>query len=54
MFLAHIQAHSPDKPETLRRYRQVLGHFERLIGRKRTVEAITRADIGNDKVRRQR
>ena len=54
MFLAHIQAHSPDKPETLRRYRQVLDHFERLIGHRRTVEAITREDIGNDKVRRQR
>jgi hypothetical protein len=41
IFLAHIRAYSPDKPETVRRYRQVLDHFERLIGHRKAVEAIT-------------
>jgi hypothetical protein len=49
MFLAHIQAHSRDKPETVRRYRQVLDHFERLTGHRKHVEAITRADIDDYK-----
>jgi hypothetical protein len=53
MFLAHIQAHSPDKPETVRRYRQVLDHFARLIGAGKHVEAITRADIDDYKIHRQ-
>jgi hypothetical protein len=53
MFLAHIQAHSPDKPETVRRYRQVLDHFERLTGHRKHVEAITRADIDDYKIGRQ-
>ena len=44
VFLEHVKAHSPDKPLTVRRYRQVLGHFERLLGKKKYVEAITRAD----------
>jgi hypothetical protein len=52
-FLAHIQAHSPDKPETVRRYRQVLEHFERLLGHRKNVEAITRSDIDDYKIRRQ-
>jgi integrase len=45
MFLDHVKVHSPDKPETLRRYRKVLEHFERILGKKRYVEAIARADI---------
>jgi len=53
MFLAHIQAHSPDKPETVRRYRQVLDHFERLTGHRKHVEAITRGDIDDYKIGRQ-
>src|SRR5437773_4556136 len=53
IFRAHIRAHSPDKPETVRRYRQVPDHFERLIGHRITVEAITRADIDDYKIRRQ-
>ncbi len=53
LFLAHIQAHSPDKPETVRRYRQVLDHFERLTGHRKHVEAITRADIDDYKIGRQ-
>jgi integrase len=52
-FLAHIQAHSPDKPETVRRYSQVLEHFERLLGHRKNVEAITRGDIDDYKIRRQ-
>ena len=53
VFLTHIEAHSPDKPETARRYRQVLEHFERLLGHRQYVEAITRADIDDYKVRRR-
>lgn len=53
IFLAHIQAHSPDKPETVRRYSQVIEHFERLLGHKKNVEAINRADIDDYKIRRQ-
>ncbi|MGB9605337.1 MAG: hypothetical protein ACP5U2_10435 [Bryobacteraceae bacterium] len=37
--------HSLDKPGRLKRYRAVMEHFERLLGRRRFVEAITRADI---------
>ena len=53
MFLTHIEAHSPDKPETVRRYRQVLEHFERLLGQRGFVEAITRADIDDYEVHRR-
>jgi integrase len=53
IFLAHIRAHSPDKPETERRYRQVLDHFERLMAHCAYVEAITRADIDDYKIARQ-
>jgi hypothetical protein len=53
MFLAHIQAHSPDKPETCPATGQVLDHFERLNAHKATVEAITRADIDDYTIRRQ-
>jgi hypothetical protein len=52
LFVAHVAAHSPDKPETQRRYRQVLEHFERHVRHKRFVEAITRADIDEYKIRR--
>lgn len=51
-FIEHVKAHSPDKPLTVRRYRQVLNHFERLIGKKKYVEAITRADIDDYKIKR--
>ena len=44
-FLAHVQIHSPDQPKTVARYRAVLAHFQRLLGRRQFVEAITRADI---------
>jgi integrase len=52
MFLAHVKAHSPDKPLTEKRYRQVLEHFERVLGHKKYVEAITRSDIDDYKLRR--
>src|SRR5207249_1189497 len=52
MFADHVKAHSPGKPETVRRYGQVLGHFERLLGDKKYVEAITRADIDDYKIKR--
>jgi integrase len=44
-FLAHVRLHSPDKPRTVARYRVALEHFVRLLGHRRYVEAITRADI---------
>lgn len=52
MFLDHVRAHSPDKPETVRRYEQVLGHFERLLGHKRYVETVDRSDIDTYKIKR--
>jgi integrase/recombinase XerD len=52
MFLAHIRVHSPDKPKTHERYRKVLEHFERLLGHRKFVEAITRADVDDYKTRR--
>ncbi|MGA9883472.1 MAG: tyrosine-type recombinase/integrase [Candidatus Acidiferrales bacterium] len=53
IFIEHVNAHSPDKPLTVRRYKQVLVHFDRLIARrKKYVEAITRADIDDYKIQR--
>lgn len=52
MFVEHVKAHSPTKPETIRRYQQVLEHFERLLSKKKYVEAITRADIDDYKIKR--
>ncbi len=53
MFLGHVKTHSPAKPLTVRRYRAVLEHFERLFGKKKKyVEAITRPDIDDYKIRR--
>jgi integrase/recombinase XerD len=53
IFIEHVKAHSPDKPLTVRRYRQVLEHFDRLIGKKKKyIEAITRADIDDYKIKR--
>jgi integrase len=37
----------------VRRYPQVLDHFGRLIGHGKTIEAITRADVDDYKIRRQ-
>jgi site-specific recombinase XerD len=52
MFLDHVRAHSPDKPETVRRYEQVLNHFERILGNKKYVEAIDRSAIDTYKIKR--
>jgi integrase/recombinase XerD len=52
MFLGHVKAHSPEKPLTVRRYKEVLEHFERLLGKRKYLEAITRADIDDYKIRR--
>jgi len=51
-FLTHIGVHSPDKPRTLARYRAVLDHFQRLLGKKLFVEAISRGDIDEYKAAR--
>jgi integrase len=53
LFVKHIEAHSPDKPETARRYSQVLEHFVRLCGHRQFVEDITRADIDEYKIARR-
>jgi hypothetical protein len=52
LFINSVKAHSSDKPETVRRYEQVLSHFDRILGHKRYVEAIDRADIDTYKVKR--
>jgi hypothetical protein len=52
MFLDHVKVHSPDKPKTHRRYRKVLEHLERILGKRKFVEAITRADIDDYKASR--
>lgn len=54
LFQEHIKAHSPTKPATLQRYNQVLDHFERILGKKKYTEAITRSDIDDYKIARSR
>ncbi len=44
-YLEHLRVHSPDKPRTWQRYQAALGHFLRLCGQRRFVEAVTRSDI---------
>src|SRR5262249_10886105 len=39
-FEDHVKTHSPGKPQTLKRYRQALGHFARILGPKKYVEAL--------------
>ena len=53
LFSAHVAAHSPDKPETVRRYSEALTHFERILGHREFVETITRADIDEYKIKRR-
>jgi integrase len=53
-YLEHIRTHSPEKPQTLARYRCVMEHFLRLLGHRRYVEAVTRADIEEYKMARVR
>ncbi len=49
IFLAHIRTHSPAKPRTHERYTEVMGHFQRLLGKKKYVEAVSRLDIDDYK-----
>ncbi len=51
-FTTHIQTHSPAKPRTLERYKEVLSHFERLFAKKKYVEAISRLHIDDYKIAR--
>jgi integrase len=53
-FTSHIQTHSPAKPRTLERYKEVLSHFERLVGKKKYVEAVSRLDIDDYKIARSK
>lgn len=52
MFLEHVKVHSAQKPLTVKHYKQVLEHFERPLGNKKYVEAVTRADIDDYKIKR--
>lgn len=54
LFAEHVKAHSPSKPATLQRYNQVLAHFERILGKKKYIEAITRSDMDDYKIVRSR
>jgi integrase len=51
-FLTHVGVHSPDKPRTLARYRAVVDHFQRLLGKRVFVEAVSRGDIDHYKAAR--
>ena len=54
MFLDHVRVHSPAKPKTLQRYSKVLEHFERILAKRRFIEAVTRADIDDYKAARSK
>ena len=54
MFLDHVRVHSPDKPKTVQRYGKVIEHFERILGKKKYAEAITRVDIDDYKTSRSK
>ena len=54
MFLDHVRVHSPDKPKTLQRYQKVVEHFDRILGKRKFVEAISRADIDDYKTSRSK
>jgi len=51
-FLGHVRVHSPHKPKTHQRYQKALEHFERVLGKKKFIEAISRADIDDYKTAR--
>jgi integrase len=53
-FLDHVRVHSPDKPKTHQRYQKVLEHVERVLGRRKFAEAITRTDIDDYKAARSK
>jgi len=52
VFTGHVRVHSPDKPKTLQRYQKVLEHFARHLGKRTYIEAITRSDIDDYKIKR--
>ena len=52
LFAEHIKIHSPAKPRTLERYRGALDHFERILRKKKYIEAVTRSDIEDYKIAR--
>ena len=54
LFLEHVRVHSPDKPKTHQRYRKVLDHVERILGKRKFVEAFTRIDIDDYKTARSK
>lgn len=54
MFLDHVRVHSPDKPKTYQRYRKVLEHAERILGKRKYIEAVTRADMDDYKATRSK
>jgi integrase len=54
LFTAHVKTHSPGKPATHQRYHQVLAHFQRILGKKKYIEAITRSDMDDYKIIRSR
>lgn len=54
LFAEHVKTHSPSKPATHQRYSQVLAHFERILGKKKYIEAITRSDMDDYKIVRSR
>ncbi len=54
LFADHIKIHSPAKPRTLERYQEVLAHLDRILGKKKYAEAITRSDIDDYKIARSR
>ncbi|HEX9000336.1 MAG TPA: hypothetical protein VGB07_10590, partial [Blastocatellia bacterium] len=54
LFEDHVKTHSPDKPQTVIRYRRAIGHFARILGGKKYVEAITRSDVDDYKKDRSR
>lgn len=49
-----MEVHSPDKPRTLARYRIVLDHFKRLLGKLAYVEAVERRHIDEYKAAHSR
>jgi Phage integrase SAM-like domain len=54
LFAGHVKTHSPARPATHQRYHQVLAHFERILGKKKYMEAITRSDMDDYKITRSR
>ncbi len=54
LFEDHLKTHSPGKSQILKRYRRAIGHFARILGGKKYVEAVNRSDIDDYKKTRSR